>query len=150
MNGAVTLVVFEMDGHQMSLHVSVVERVIHSAEITVLPQAPDVVMGVINIAGQIVPVFNLRKRFHLRERDIDPEDQFIVAHTSHRRVVLPVDRVVGVTNCRAEEVEASMEILPGIEQIEGAVRREDGIILIQDLEKFLSIQEEAALSRVVN
>jgi purine-binding chemotaxis protein CheW len=44
-----------------------------------------------------------------------------------------------------EKIIASESILPGLEYVEGVVKTEDGMILIHDLEQFLSLQEEKAL-----
>lgn len=148
MTRAVTIVVFELDGHRFGLHAAAVDRVIHAVEITDLPEAPDIVMGVIDVEGRIIPVVNARRRFHLPPRAIDVDDQFILAHTSRREIALPVDAVTGVLLCQPGEVEPSREIFPGLAYVEGVVRRDDGLILIHDLEGFLSLHEEEALAGV--
>ena len=149
MNPATVFLVFELEGRQFALHVGAVERVVYAVEITGLPHTPDIVMGVINVEGRVVSVFNVRRRFGLPERAVDPHDHFILARTSHREVAIPVDRAVGVIECPAEDVEVSKKILPGIDYVEGVVKRDDGLVLIQDLEKFLSLDEEEALGRAV-
>ncbi len=143
------LVVFEIEGHQIAVHLSAVDRVVYAVEITELPKAPAIVMGVINVNGRVVPVFNVRKRFGFPAREMTTTDQFILAHTSHREVALVVDHVRGVIECPAEDMEASSEILPGLEYVEGVVKRDDGLIVIHNLEEFLSIEEEELLGRLV-
>lgn len=146
MTRAVTFVVFELDGHRFGLYAAAVDRVIHAVEITPLPDAPDIVLGVIDVEGRIIPVVNVRQRFHLPPRSIDIDDQFILAHTSRREIAVPVDAVTGVLQCQPGEVEPAREIFPGLAQVEGVVRRDDGLILIHDLEGFLSLHEEEALA----
>ena len=149
MNRSLELVVLEIAGHRVGVCVSAVARVVHAVEITALPEVPEIVMGVINVEGRVVPVINVRRRFHFPEREVDPADFFVLARTSHREVALPVDRVIGVDACSAADVTGSDEILPGLNFIEGVVRREDGLILIHDLEKFLTFDEEESLERLV-
>ena len=36
-------------------------------------------------------------------------------------------------------------VLPGLGHVEGIIKFEDGLILIHDLDKFLSLEEEASL-----
>jgi len=69
---SVEYVVFHLDEQQYALKVSAVERVVHAVELTLLPEAPDIVLGIINIHGKIIPVVNISRRFHLPEKDIEP------------------------------------------------------------------------------
>ena len=143
----VHLVVFNLDEQRFALPFSDVTRIIRVVEITNLPEAPEVVLGVINIQGQIVPVINLRERFRLPKREISLSDQFIIAHTSERSVALLVDAVTDVIECSERHITISGEILPGMkEYIEGVARLEDDIILICDLAQFLSLDEGEILN----
>ena len=83
-----TLVVFKLDDHSYALHVFQVRRVVRVAQWTPLPQAPDIVLGVINLSGEVIPVFDVRKRFGLPVREIDLNDQLIIAQTARRSVAL--------------------------------------------------------------
>ncbi len=58
-------IVFTLDEQRYALHLSAVERVICVVEITPLPKAPEIVLGIINVGGQIIPVIDMRKRFRL-------------------------------------------------------------------------------------
>lgn len=144
------LVVFTVHEQRYALHLSTVERVVRAVEITPLPKAPEIVLGVINVQGRVVPVVNLRKRFRFPERPIEVADRLIVARTPRRSVVLVVDGVSGVVERPENEVIGSGRILPGLEYLEGVVKLEDGMILIHDLDKFLSLQEERKLDDALN
>jgi len=72
------IIIFSLDEPRYALPLSLVERVVRIVEITPLPKAPDIVMGVINMHGQILPVINVRRRFNLPEREIRLEDQLIM------------------------------------------------------------------------
>ncbi len=121
------------------------ERIIRAVEVTPLPKAPDIVLGVINMQGQIIPVLNIRRRFNLPERDIDLSDQFIIARTQCRYVALVVQTVRNVIELSEEEIISTENIIPGLEHIEGLIKLKDDIILIHDLDRFLSLEEEKAL-----
>ena len=60
-----------------------------------------------------------------------------------------VDEVSSVVTRPESEVIAAHEILPGLEGVKGVVRLEDGMILIYDLNKFLSLEEETALDEAL-
>jgi purine-binding chemotaxis protein CheW len=145
MNRLNRLVSFNLDDQKYALFLSAVIRIIRVVEITSLPKAPDIVLGVINMHGQIVPVLDIRKRFRLPQREIQLDNQLIIAQTSKRTVALLVDFVSDVVEISEEKIIAGEHILPGMEYVEGVVKTEDGMILIHDLEQFLSLQEEKAL-----
>lgn len=144
------LVVFTLDEQRYALHLSAVERVVLVVEVTLLPKAPEIVLGVVNVQGRIVPVVNIRKRFRLAEREMNLSNQLVIAHTSRRTVAFPVDSVSGLVERSAQEVIAAEKILPGMKYVEGAAKLEDGIVFIHDLDKFLSLEEEKTLNDAMN
>ncbi len=145
MNTPSDIVVFNLDGCRYALDVWSVERVIRVVEVTPLPNAPEVVIGVINVAGRIIPVVNVRQRFGLPEREIALSDDLIVARTSRRIVALIVDTVVDIMKVSDPRVVPARDVLPGLDYVDGVLGLADGIILIHDLDKFLSIEEENLL-----
>jgi purine-binding chemotaxis protein CheW len=91
----------------------------------------------------------MRRRFCLPERELALTDQLIVAHTARRPVALVADSVLDVIACPVQSRIAAEHIVPGVEYIEGVVKLEDGLILIHDLDKFLSLEEEDLLNQVL-
>lgn len=144
------LVVFRLDDQRYGLPLVVVERIVRAVDLTPLPKAPAIVLGAIDVAGQVLPVLNVRRRFRLPERDLDPAHQFLIAQTGRRTVVLVIDEAQGVIEVPGVDIVDATEISPGLEQISGAVRLSDGLVLIHDLEKFLSLDEECALDQAMD
>jgi len=145
MGKSLQLVVFMLDEQRYGLRLSAVERVTRAVEVTPLPCAPDIVLGVINLAERVVPVVNIRKRFHLLEKEAGLDEQLIVARAGRRTVALLVDSTSALVEVSAGDVIRSSKILPRLDYVDGVARLEDGMILIHDLDKFLSLEEERAL-----
>ena len=144
------LLVFSLDGYRYALHLLTAERVFRAVEITPLPKAPAIVLGVVNIEGRIVPVVNVRRRFRLPEREIDPGDQLILARTSRRPVALLVDSVTGVIESPEQDLVPAQDFLPKVEYIEGVLKLQDGLVLIHDIDTFLSLDEAKGLDKAMN
>ena len=149
MNESLQLVVFTLDELCYALHLPSVERAIRMIEITPLPSAPEIVFGVINLHGAVIPVLNIRKRFSLPEREPDLGDQLIIAHTARRAVALAVDTVSDVVDLPSGELVAPEMILPQLEFVEGVVKLDDGLVFIHDLDAFLSLEEEQTLQAAI-
>lgn len=139
------LVVFRVEEQRFALRLEVVDRVIHAVEITPLPGAPPNVLGAIDVQGRVIPVLNTRRRFQLPERDITPHDQLLLARAGDRPVALVIDEVEGVAGQASEEMTRAGDVTRGLELFHGVAGLSDGLVLIHDLEKFLSSSEESAL-----
>jgi len=145
----IQLVVFELDERRYGLRLSAVDRVLRAVDVTPLPQTPAVVWGVIDMHGQIVPVLSARARFGLPERAISVNDHFILARTHQRQVALVVDAARGVVEGLPAEVIEADKILPDLEQVAGVIQLDDSMVLIHDLDRFLSLNEERALAQAM-
>lgn len=119
-------------------------------ETTPLPKAPEIVLGVVNFQGRIVPVVNLRTRFKLPQRAVSLSDQLIVARTPRRTVALVADSVDGVVECSERQVSEVEAVVPGTEYVAGVVKLSDGLVLIHDLALFLSLDEERRLDAAMS
>jgi purine-binding chemotaxis protein CheW len=140
-------VVFLMDGQHYALALREVIRIVRAVEITRLPDAPAIVLGVVNVEGELIPVFNLRRRFLLPEREVCAQDQFLIASMGQRKAALVIDEAQGVIERQASEIVASDTVVPGLEHVRGMVKLDDGLVLIQDLEMFLSLDEAQSLQK---
>jgi purine-binding chemotaxis protein CheW len=150
MSEVTQLLVFLLDGQRYAMPLRAVERIVRAAAITPLPQAPEIVLGVLDVRGVILPVLNIRRRFRLPERDVDPADQFLIAHAGNRPVALVIDAAAGVIELPPAQIVAASAVAPGLEHIQGVAKMNDGLVLIHDLESFLSLDEAAALDRAMN
>ena len=150
MSESVQLVVFRLDEQRYALSLAAVERIVRAVEVTFLPNAPPIVLGAVDVEGHVLPVLDVRQRFGLRQREISPADQFLIAQTPPRAVVLVVDEAQGVIERSQDEIIGSAQIAPGLEQFQGVVRLDDGLVLIHDLDKFLSLDEARALDEAIN
>lgn|SRR5574340_487297 len=144
-----SLLVLVLDDQRYALPLPAVDRVVRMVAITPLPKAPDIVLGVVNIQGRVIPVINMRRRFCLPEREIALSDQLVVAHTMRRPVALVADAVPDVIAYPAQSLVSPEEVLPNIEYVEGVIKLADGLIFIHDLDKFLSLDEESFLGRAL-
>lgn len=141
----VIIVVFALDELRYALLLSSVERVVRAVEITPLPKAPGIVLGIINVQGRIIPVIDVRQRFRLPAREIELDDRFIIASTPRRLVALVVDSVSGVRELADGQMVNVEQSLPFAEYLKGVAKLEDNLVLIHDLDQFLSLDEEKAL-----
>lgn len=134
--------IFTLGDKNLGLPLESVERVTFASEITTLPQSPKIVLGLINLQNEVIPVLNLRKFFGAPPRRIKLEDQFIITKALSRKVALWVESTGEVSEFNLQEVLTPKDLLPGIDYLDGVIKLPDGLMLIPNLNQFLSHQEE--------
>jgi purine-binding chemotaxis protein CheW len=143
------LLVFELAGSRYALKLADVREVVPAVMITPLPGAPEVVEGVIDVRGDLVPVYDLRARFDLPPVHLDPAEQLIVAWTGTRLVAVRCDRTQGLERVSPQSIDPAASLGTARRHLAGAARLPDGIVLIHDLPAFLDAAEQHALEQAV-
>ena len=144
-------VVFTLDQLNFALPVSIVDTIVRVVEITPVPGTPVSVLGVINVKGKVVPVFNIRRLFGFSDRELKLTDQLIIARISGHTISFITDMVTGITNRLDKKIITADKVFPGLEKfIEGLVFFEDGMILIYDLGKLFTVENREVLDLVMN
>lgn len=141
----VPILAFELSGGQLGLHAGQVQEVVRAAEVSRLPCAPDVVEGVVNYRGEIIPVLDIRRRFGLPAAPLDPSQHLIIARAGARTVALRVDRALDLLSLPRDAITRSPVDLPGVDHVAGVAPLPDGALVIQDLERFLDLEEARQL-----
>ena len=100
--------VFGLEDQRYALALAAVLRVIRAVELTYLPNAPDNLVGLLNMGGEILPVLNIRKRFSLVHHDVGIDDRIVICEAGARTVAFIADMVVGVVELASEEVDEAV------------------------------------------
>ncbi len=141
----IRLILLTVDGQTYALHLEAVDRILRMVAVTPLPGAPDAVEGVINIQGEVVPVVSIRRRLGLAERTAGAADSLLVARARSRRLAIIAESVLGVVERPADAIVSTGDLAQGIPHIEGVLKTSDGLVLIHDLDRFFSPEEEQSL-----
>lgn len=140
---------FDLHTHRFGLPVAVVREVVRAVAVSALPKGPPIVEGVVNVRGRVVAVLDIRQRFGLPRREIDPDQHFIIAQAGARLVALRVDRTTDVIAVEPGAVEPASHLAPGVRHVAGIAKLPDGLLVIHDLERFLSLDESQQLDAVL-
>jgi purine-binding chemotaxis protein CheW len=93
----------------------------------------------------IIPVVDIRKRFGLASREIESNDQLIIANTGKRTIAIMVDEVNEILAIDAGQQINTREEMSYVGYIGGIAKIQDELVLIYDLERFLDLDEEKRL-----
>jgi len=132
-----TVAIFTLGEARFALSTSVIEMVIRAAEVSPLSDAPAGVLGLLNLHGRVIPVWDIRPRFGVPSREIGVDDHFVIARAGDRDVAILVDGTVDVVAAEGAAAPLSVDALAGLPGVQGAVVQGGSIVPIQDLTRIL-------------
>ena len=94
MEETIQLVNFKLSGEEYAIDIRSIQEVIRTQKITPVPQMPDFVLGVINIRGNVIPLFDLRKKFGLPIAEVNDNTKFIVINIDNNAIGIVVDEIL--------------------------------------------------------
>jgi purine-binding chemotaxis protein CheW len=136
-SGDFQIVNFTVDNINYGVPVEQVREVRDMQSVTPVPGAPSYVEGVTNLRGQIITVFDLRKRLGLPEKK-GAREKILVIDLEKSAVGGVVDAVTEVTTIREADVEKNMEVTSALgDFILGVGKQNDHLAVILDISKIV-------------
>ncbi len=141
------LVSFKIGEAEFGVDILHVQEINKMMELTLVPNTPPFVEGVVNLRGRIIPVLNLRSRLGLELKEYDSETRIIVVEMEDKTIGFIVDEVKEVLRIPKSITEQPPDVVTGVdsEYITAIGKLEDRLIILLDLRKILSTSEIKAL-----
>lgn len=145
---------FSLAGEEYGIGILKVKEIIGIMPITVVPQTPDYIKGVVNLRGKVIPVIDLRLKFSIAAAEFTERTCIIVVEiaAAGRTILMGivVDSVSEVLNIKAADIEAtpSFGTKLNTEYILGMAKTGGTIKILLDIDKILSIDELQAADSV--
>ena len=117
-----------------------VQEINQPSALTNVPQAPDYVMGVMNLRGRIVTIIDICRKLGLLEGPVDSSNQNIIVRHNDEHIGLRVGRIGDVVTVKPDAVEAPPVNINGMQgkYFKGVYKSKDhliGLLNIDDLLK---------------
>ena len=141
-------VTYRLGDETYGINVMQVQEVLRYTEIAPVPGAPDYVLGIINLRGNVVTVIDTRARFGLMPTDITDNTLIVIIESDEQVVGILVDSVAEVVYLKSSEIDSAPNV--GTEEsakfIQGVSNRDGELLILVDLNKLLSDDEWDELS----
>ncbi len=148
--GSQNLVVFSVADQRFALNLRSVQRIVRAVEVTPMPGAPETVLGVINVEGQVIPVVDGRKRLGLPPREIELSDLFIIVQENDFTLALVADEVKPVMEIPDDQMASSERMLVDDGMVQSVAKVDDGMIVVLSLDCALSSEEHRKVSEALD
>jgi purine-binding chemotaxis protein CheW len=141
------LVSFTIGQEEFGLDIQRIQEINRMVEITRVPNAPEFVVGVINLRGKVIPIIDLRKRFGFPQKESDKNTRIIVVELENMVVGFIVDAVREVIRIPKNITEPPPAIIAGIgsEYITSVAKMENRLLILLDIERLLRDKEKQQL-----
>ncbi|KPK39039.1 MAG: chemotaxis protein CheW [Gammaproteobacteria bacterium SG8_47] len=136
-------VTFRLDNEKYGINVMQVQEVLRMTEIAPVPGAPDYVLGIINLRGNVVTVIDTRRRFGLPEAAADDQTRIVIVEAGNQVIGILVDGVAEVMDVRASHIETAPNVGndESSKYIQGVSSQNGELLILVDVNKLLSEQE---------
>lgn len=138
--------IFSVDNEYFGIDINYVTEIISLELITVIPDMPPYIRGVINLRGKLIPVMDVRLRFRKEAEEYTDRTCIIVVDIDHTSMGLIIDEVLEVMNIEENEIMQSPRTGKEKDNITnryiwGFVKRGEEVRLLIDGKKLLEREE---------
>lgn len=143
---------FVLGTEQYGIEILKVQEIRGYDAVTQIANTPDFIKGVVNLRGKIVPIVDLRIKFHLGKVEYDEFTVVIILNLAGRIVGIVVDGVSDVKALKEEQLREVPSLVTSIDTkyIVGLATVEEHMLILVDIERLMSSQEMELIDTVVH
>jgi len=144
------VLVFVIGKEEYAVDILKVQEIRGYEKVTPIPSAPAYLKGVVNLRGVIVPVIDMRVKFNMPDPRYDSFTVVVILKLANRVVGIVVDGVSDVVQLAVSDVKEAPRLGGAVDGafLTGVATQGDRMILLLDIEKFLSSGELDLLDTV--
>ncbi|UYG00075.1 MULTISPECIES: chemotaxis protein CheW [unclassified Halomonas] len=137
--------VFSLGEEEYAIDILKVQEIRGYENVTRIANAPDFIKGVTNLRGVIVPIVDLRIKFHLDNVEYGGQTVVIVVNVADRVVGIVVDGVSDVMTLTPDQIKPAPEfgVTLSSDFLSGLGSLEDRMLVLVDIDKLLTSEEMA-------
>jgi purine-binding chemotaxis protein CheW len=135
---------FTVAGQAFCLKITQIREIRRWSPVTVLPHAPDDVLGVMNLRGAVIPIYDLSARFGLEQTEASERNVVIVVAVHDKPVGLLAESVSEIISINPDDVQETppVDSRNTMEFIQGIISHDDGMVRIINLDAVISVPEQ--------
>lgn len=143
-------IIFELDGQIYGMNLKYVKEIEENYAIIPIPNCPADIRGIINLRGEVVPVYSLRSRFGQTESG--QSGKLILTYVHSSVIGFEVDKICGIESVEEQDVLKTPRLIINEETtyIDSILRASSGIVVNISVENILSENEIEEISRQIS
>lgn len=144
-------VVFKLNNEEYGIEITSVEEILKYQEITNIPQADEYILGIINLRGKVIPIYNLKKKFYGENSIITDDTRIVVISYQDMSIGMIVDSVSEVLRISEENIDLTNTFFSDKKNnsIVGIGKLEKRLLMIIDIKELFSEKEKSNFKEVL-
>ncbi len=142
---------FSVGKEEFGVDINLVREISKIQDMLKVPNTPPFIEGLLNLRGQVLTIFNLRKRLGMEDQAFDENSKIIIVWYNDIQIGFTVDKVSEIIKVEEANVETTPPSITGIDKrfLSGVIKSGEHLLLALDLTKVLSTDEEADLKQFI-
>jgi purine-binding chemotaxis protein CheW len=142
-NPDIQLACFSLGENLFAVDIMRIREIILPQKLSALPRVSQLLEGVINLRGAVIPVMNMRKLFGMPEAAEGMAGKLLIVSLVRQTLALVVDNVLEVITVAARDIKPPLDTVDGIgmEYLLGVCLSGDRVFMLLDIDSLL-IQSE--------
>jgi purine-binding chemotaxis protein CheW len=131
--------VFRLEDKRFAMPLANILRIIRMVMVKPIPESPRFLEGIIDLAGQIVPVIDLRELVGFPKQPVKLSDRLLIARTGEHTLAIMADEVLQIITCQAGEIQLPPISIRQSAPIEAIIQKDSELIQVIDLLRIVQV-----------
>lgn len=144
-------VIFNLDNECYGLDIENVNAIEHYQDVVRVPNASKNIKGIINLRGEVIPVYDLRAKFNTPNQQAVANSEFIIVKIGENKIAIEVDGVQEIHNFEESQM-VEMPLIAkgeGVDYFQSVARIDNKLVIIVNPKKLLTEAELEAVEQLV-
>ena len=140
-------ITFSAGNQSFCLEITQIREIRRWTPVTKLPHTPDDVLGVMNLRGAVIPIYDLSARFGLEQTEASERNVVIVVAVGGKPVGLLAESVSEIISINPDDIQDTPPVDSRftMEYIQGIISHDDTMVRIINLDAVISVPEQVLM-----
>ncbi len=134
-------VIFKLNDEMFGIDINRVQGIEKEIQVVPVPNATTYINGIINLRGEVVPVYSLKKKFNMPDTGVS--ENSIIVRMNGIALALGVDAVLEINDIPKEKIVQMPSMLKSAElqYLDRVANLDSGLVILLDIDKLLTEEE---------
>lgn len=145
-------VIFKLGDEEFGLDIMNVNAIEKHTNIVRVPNSSKFIMGIINLRGDVIPVYSLRIKFGLPTKEVDESTKLIITKSNGMLIAFEVDSVAEILEINEKDISAAPKIVKNIDNnyIDQVANIKGRMIILLDMDSIITSSEKENLEKLIS
>lgn len=133
---------FKLGEEEYAIDIMRIKEITPLLDLTPIPRAPSYILGILSLRGNILPIFDAKKKMGLPDTVLTEKARIIVLKNEDEQVGLLVDSITSAAQIPEKSIEPPPSIIRGVEAeyVKGIGRYKGRMMIIMNIDEIIRME----------